>query len=253
MSKIPCEVVQDLLPLYDDGICSEQSNELVEEHLEGCDSCTDIYKTMKKGIPAIDENQVKSDDLMAADLIKFLRKKSVLRDMIIALVIVAVFSVIIVLLQKVDTLHFVPYKDVELAELYELENGNIYCMVDNMAYEWHPMVGVELENGEVVMTIGYAYNLSTKVAGKIKRVTQEFPDPWVFNVKESNDILGEVELSRIVYEDLVTNKEVVIWKKGDELEKAPKEVEEYAEGLSAYGYIDIITDIIENSEILNRN
>lgn len=34
-----CEVIQDLLPLYEDDCCSPQSRALVEEHLETCEAC----------------------------------------------------------------------------------------------------------------------------------------------------------------------------------------------------------------------
>lgn len=37
--KLSCEIVQDLLPLYCDGVCSEESRQAVEAHLEGCDAC----------------------------------------------------------------------------------------------------------------------------------------------------------------------------------------------------------------------
>ena len=37
--KISCNVIEDLLPLYvDDGV-SEDSRQLVEEHLRDCPSC----------------------------------------------------------------------------------------------------------------------------------------------------------------------------------------------------------------------
>lgn len=39
MTQISCEVVQDLLPLYYDDICSEATRELVEEHLINCTKC----------------------------------------------------------------------------------------------------------------------------------------------------------------------------------------------------------------------
>ncbi len=42
-----CEIVQDLLPLYVDGACSGSSAELIEEHLKSCDTCKQIYQTMK--------------------------------------------------------------------------------------------------------------------------------------------------------------------------------------------------------------
>lgn len=37
--KISCNVVEDLLPLYHDGVCSGDSRTLVEEHLKSCKKC----------------------------------------------------------------------------------------------------------------------------------------------------------------------------------------------------------------------
>lgn len=42
-----CELVQDLLPLYVDGICSQTSTQLVEEHLTSCPECTQVYNNLK--------------------------------------------------------------------------------------------------------------------------------------------------------------------------------------------------------------
>lgn len=41
-----CEIVQDLLPLYVDGACSEASAEMIKEHLETCSDCNAIYQQM---------------------------------------------------------------------------------------------------------------------------------------------------------------------------------------------------------------
>ena len=45
MSK-QCEIVQDLLPLYVDGACSEASAEMIKEHMEMCADCRAIYEQM---------------------------------------------------------------------------------------------------------------------------------------------------------------------------------------------------------------
>ncbi len=37
--KLDCNVIQDLLPLYIDDVCSEQSRKLVEEHIKECEIC----------------------------------------------------------------------------------------------------------------------------------------------------------------------------------------------------------------------
>lgn len=38
--KIPCEIIQDLLPLYCDGVCSQDSRQAVEAHLQDCEKCS---------------------------------------------------------------------------------------------------------------------------------------------------------------------------------------------------------------------
>ena len=47
MNKIPCAIIKDLLPLYIDGLTSEETNALVEEHLAECDGCRLTYQVMK--------------------------------------------------------------------------------------------------------------------------------------------------------------------------------------------------------------
>lgn len=42
-----CKVIQDLLPLYVDSCCSQESAKLVEEHIALCDTCKNLYENMK--------------------------------------------------------------------------------------------------------------------------------------------------------------------------------------------------------------
>ncbi|MCL1853224.1 MAG: zf-HC2 domain-containing protein [Peptococcaceae bacterium] len=46
---IKCEIIQDLLPLYADGACSDQSQELVEEHTQSCPACSKELAKMQNG------------------------------------------------------------------------------------------------------------------------------------------------------------------------------------------------------------
>lgn len=41
-----CNVIRDLLPLYVDECCSEESAKIVVEHLENCESCGEMYRQM---------------------------------------------------------------------------------------------------------------------------------------------------------------------------------------------------------------
>ena len=46
MKFLPCELIQDLLPLYHDGVCSDTSRKLVDSHLETCEKCSAVLKSM---------------------------------------------------------------------------------------------------------------------------------------------------------------------------------------------------------------
>ena len=48
--KITCNVIKDLLPLYIDNVCSDDTKILVEEHLKECEACQLLYKRMEKDI-----------------------------------------------------------------------------------------------------------------------------------------------------------------------------------------------------------
>jgi len=61
MSRISCDVTKDLLSSYLDEICSEESKELVEEHLGECASCRDFLAKLQK--KEVEKDTVKVDYL----------------------------------------------------------------------------------------------------------------------------------------------------------------------------------------------
>ena len=52
--KITCNIIEDLLPLYIDDMVSEDSRQLVGEHLKECAACRKMLDEMKK------ENQLRT-------------------------------------------------------------------------------------------------------------------------------------------------------------------------------------------------
>ncbi len=57
MKKISCNVIKDLLPLYVDDVVSDDTKELVEEHISNCEGCREEAESMGKTlvIPAESE------------------------------------------------------------------------------------------------------------------------------------------------------------------------------------------------------
>ncbi|MBQ9948162.1 MAG: zf-HC2 domain-containing protein [Oscillospiraceae bacterium] len=47
MSKYSCAIIQDLLALYHDGVCSEDSRQAVEQHLSECEKCSGMAKLLQ--------------------------------------------------------------------------------------------------------------------------------------------------------------------------------------------------------------
>lgn len=58
--KLPCKVAQDILPIYYDGICSEESAELIEQHLRECPQCSKALADLdtEMSIPNITKNDL---------------------------------------------------------------------------------------------------------------------------------------------------------------------------------------------------
>jgi len=73
--KLSCEVIQDLLPLYVDEVCSEESTGLVEEHMAECENCRQTYDAMKA--EGKTEELVKSEEFRTwqTDSVKKVKKK----------------------------------------------------------------------------------------------------------------------------------------------------------------------------------
>ena len=58
MSKQNCELVRDLLPLYAENMCSEESRRVVSEHLAECPSCLEQLKKMNTDISVHADNDI---------------------------------------------------------------------------------------------------------------------------------------------------------------------------------------------------
>lgn len=58
--KINCQIIEDLLPLYIDDVCSKESKAMIEEHLSSCESCKAKLEAYKSG-PVISNDVIMSN------------------------------------------------------------------------------------------------------------------------------------------------------------------------------------------------
>ena len=71
--NLPCKIVEDMLPIYYDGVCSDESAKLIEKHLENCPQCSRLLLDLHTEIE-ISEKSV--DDLKPLEEIQKKWKKS---------------------------------------------------------------------------------------------------------------------------------------------------------------------------------
>ena len=55
MDQLDHDIVQDLLPLYHDGVCSDKSRAAVEEHLKTCEDCRAALTAMDAPLPEVEK------------------------------------------------------------------------------------------------------------------------------------------------------------------------------------------------------
>lgn len=112
--KVHCDVIQDLLPLYSDGVCSKESREIVENHLRSCESCRNELKMTE----AAYENRLPhpNDEKMveAASVGWKKAKKRYLFNVTTAIIIA--MAVICVVICARQTAYLISYQDAFVAE-----------------------------------------------------------------------------------------------------------------------------------------
>lgn len=91
MSKINCNVIKDILPLYVDDLVSEDTKTLVEAHLRKCESCKEEYRKIANVLQMPIECDVKP--------IQKLQKKWRI-EKIATTTIITVISIVVVMLMS---------------------------------------------------------------------------------------------------------------------------------------------------------
>lgn len=74
MKKTECNVVQDLIPLVIDRVASDDSRELVENHISACPDCKEKYNAMKADLPDAIRSEYESEQQKFVDALRNVRK-----------------------------------------------------------------------------------------------------------------------------------------------------------------------------------
>ena len=92
--NISCDIIKDLLPLYHDGVCSEESRAIIEAHLAECASCKQFYQTLKEEDDLLDEPLQADNELKKAASLQAVKKKIRQRHALVAVSVVLVLALL---------------------------------------------------------------------------------------------------------------------------------------------------------------
>ena len=90
MSKISCDIIQDMLPLYYDEVCSADSRKMIEEHLQECEKCSNIFQKLKTECVVDTKENAESIQSSVMGKMAHSWKRSLLRSFIIGIVITTI-------------------------------------------------------------------------------------------------------------------------------------------------------------------
>lgn len=105
-----CDIIKDLLPLYCDGVCSEETSRAVEEHLTTCPACRTLLDEMRREpvMPEPIQTQAKQE----AKVLQGVKRKFSLRRRLSVLAVALVAMVaLVVLTASSDIENPIPYQE----------------------------------------------------------------------------------------------------------------------------------------------
>lgn len=227
--RLPCEVIEDLLPLYHDEVCSEKTKELVEEHLAQCKSCQSILQSIDYDIIA------PKQDSKSIAIMKNIKKEIRTKEAKSALLILLVFIIILSLYYALQfRLRPVSTEHMNITQVSETSDGTI---------AFH----LEMLNGHSFQTAGPTPDENDSRIMYITPISAIIPDTMryksaelFYNIEDSYFYgsfgFGEYtpfETTNMEKLYLGTEKDrILIWEKGMQLPKASDLFEaEYTEGL----------------------
>lgn len=98
MNKISCEVIKDIMPIYVDNICSQESRSVIEEHILECEECSLKLQQMQENLN-IYSHGITDEKISQKKLFSKVKKK-----WIVSIILTVIFLFSIFLLFHIATL-----------------------------------------------------------------------------------------------------------------------------------------------------
>lgn len=131
-NKKECEIVQDLLVNYSDGILNPESKKIVEKHLSECEECREKLKLIQEDIKG--KNTKEQIEL---DYLRKIRIKTKIKSILIAFAIIVLIAFIIFLN------NFIKINSIMSKAEKSLKSNNFYKETTQILFDEHTVVTKE--------------------------------------------------------------------------------------------------------------
>ena len=176
-NELTCAVVRDLLPVFVEGLTSEETNQAVKQHLAVCPNCTACHRAMAGGEPSTLEADA-AEQAREVDYLKKVKRKNGSRVILAIFCTVLLFAAglalsIFVIGQPVTSAG-VAYSMVENGEVLEL---NLMSTGSANAFkDWKAEIrdGTAYVTGRSVLVSGLYRDGSAKVDVPLAGVSQVY-------------------------------------------------------------------------------
>ncbi len=217
MIKTNCELINDLLPLYADNVCSEESRTAVAEHIAGCEKCRTQLEKMGRPISVNPTEDIA--------VIKRIKKRIRIEKIVIGLIAAIIIATVLFFADffTFSTDYTMDYYVADLANnvaVEEDENGDLWFVRHNEACEaWFMYPDIIDANGNKMFdenfdkdnVVALAYTLKVRGSTAIGMKTTGMSGPkereLLFNVNEKENI------NTVYYYDDTHDEMYVLWER----------------------------------------
>ncbi|MGF3104583.1 zf-HC2 domain-containing protein [Rossellomorea sp. DUT-2] len=145
--KISCNMIRDILPLYIEDMASQDTRDLVEEHIASCENCKKRLEEMR----TFEEPPVDTDIAPLRNIQNTLRKKK-LQTIILSVMVTLVFAVVTI--AYLTTPAYISYNE-NAVSIIEKDDGTVLL---NFSEE---VSGFNVNQYPAADNSGYVYDITT--------------------------------------------------------------------------------------------
>lgn len=211
-----CDMIKDLLPLYADDVCSEESRKAVEEHINACSDCKSELEKLRKNVPVSPQKD--------GEVLKRIKRRLRIEKLVVGLIsVLAICGImlygLVFCINDYKSMDMEKYKILENVSASEHDNA-VWLNISGYAASFDVDVPTLSDTNGKHLGIDDDFDKENKngygVTLKQRRIDDYSFSPTgslksfelkLFDLDEKEDMM------KVFYYDDVNNKEYILWER----------------------------------------